>query len=123
MPFPAITQDVPFSHSPIADSKVAVHLPATFKTADPFALCVFLHGRDVGVPIEKHIAAAIGQIKSSSTNTLLIAPRCGNDATDGRFRDTAEFSAELGTVLPPVLTQAGMAHADADRNAQPDRRR
>ena len=121
MPFSAINQNLAFAHSPVAGSKVAVHFPETFNPADAFALCLFLHGRTVDdKPFENHIKAAIAQMKASSTNTLLVAPRFGDGVTDGRFVDVREFSAfvaELGTVLPRLLTDSGTAQADADRIA------
>lgn len=118
MPFTAITQDQTFAHSPVAGSKVAVHFPETFKPDHAFALCFFLHGRTVdNKPFENHIKAAIAQMKASSTNTVLVAPRFGDGVTDGRFTDRHEYSAfvaELGTVLPRLLTNSGMEQAAAD---------
>jgi hypothetical protein len=121
MPFAAINLDIAFSHGPVAGSKVTVYFPQTFKPAEAFALCIFLHGRTLpGVSFEKHIAAAVAQIASSPTNTVLVAPRFGDATTDGNFAHTDEFSAfvgELQTALPPALAEGGMLPADADRIA------
>jgi hypothetical protein len=121
MPFSAITTNVAFSNGPHAGSTVAVHFPENFHPADPFALCVFLHGLTLGdTPFEKHIEMAIAQIKSSSTNTLLVAPRFGADDDAGSFGNVMGFSSfvgELKLVLPPLLTQGGTAPADANQIA------
>ena len=121
MPFSAITRNVVFSHGPHAGSTVAVHFSENFNPAGPFVLCVFMHGLTLGdTPFEKHIEMAIAQIKSSSTNTVLVAPRFGAQDDEGSFADETGFSSfvgELQTVLPPLLVQAGMLQADADRIA------
>ena len=120
-PFAGITEDVVFKTAPLptdkTNNKVAVHFPATFDTSAPLVLCVFMHvltlkneGGDV--PFEDHIQKAIAQIASSSTNTLLVAPRFGDDDDPGAFGDTGGFSsfvAELRTVLPTVLPSAAIA--------------
>jgi hypothetical protein len=119
MPFSAITKNVAFSHGPLADSTVAVHFPENFNPAGPFVLCVFLHGLSGDTPFEKHIEMAIAQIKSSSTNTLLVAPRFDGNAP-GSFADATGFSSFVGdlkSVLPPLLTQGGLAPADANQIA------
>jgi len=116
MPFSAIRKDVPFSHGPHAGSTAAVHVPQNFNPTAPFALCVFLHGLTKDVPFENHIAMAVEQIKSSSTNCLLVAPRFGGDDDPGSFKSATGFSsfiADLKDVLSPLLAQAGMAPVDA----------
>jgi pimeloyl-ACP methyl ester carboxylesterase len=116
MPFAGITQDVVFKAAPLpadkTNNKVAVHLSATFDTSAPFVLCVFMHGLGGDGSIEDHIQTAIAQIASSSTNTLLVAPRFGNGSDPGAFQDIAGFSsfvAELRTILPSLPTPAGVA--------------
>jgi hypothetical protein len=121
MPFSVINTNAAFSHGPHAGSSVAVHFPENFNPANPFALCVFLHGLSLDeAPFEKHIEMAIAQIKSSPTNTVLVAPRFGGKDDEGSFRDAKGFSSfvgELQTVLPPLLVQAGLPQADASRIA------
>jgi hypothetical protein len=120
MPFSAITKNVAFSHGPHAGSTVAVHFPENFNPAGPFALCVFIHGLSGDTPFEKHIEMAIAQIKSSSTNSLLVAPRFGDKDDPGNFANVTVFSSFVGdlkSVLPPLLTQGGMAPADANQIA------
>jgi hypothetical protein len=120
MPFSAITEDVAFSHAPHAATSVAVHFPQSFKTSDPFTLCVFMHGLGRGGPFENHIQMAIAQIKSSSTNAMLVAPRFGDEDDVGGFDNQTGFSSfvdELRTVLPPLLVQADVPQVDADQIA------
>src|SRR4029077_17312241 len=120
MPFSAITKNVAFSHGPHAGSTVAVHFPENFNPAGPFALCVFIHGLSGDTPFEKHIEMAIAQIKSSSTNSLLVASRFGDNDDPGSFANATAFSSFVGalkSVLPPLLTQGGMAPADANQIA------
>jgi hypothetical protein len=114
----AITEDVSFTHAPLAtgNNKVAVHFPATFDASKPFLLCLFIHGIDLpGVPHEQHIQQAIRQMGASATNVMLVAPRFnqndpGTFATPGVF---GSFIAELQSVIPPLLEKAGMAKAVA----------
>jgi hypothetical protein len=118
MPSAGVTRDVAFASAPLAaGDKVAVHLPATFDASAPFLLCVFMHGTGGRVPFEDHIRKAIAQIASSSTNSLLVAPRFGDGCDPGAFGTTAGFSsfvAELRAVLPSVLPSTRVAdHAAA----------
>ena len=122
MPFAGMTRDVVFRTAPLPadqNNKVAIHFPATFDASAPFVLCVFMHGlsiknEDGDGSTEDHIRTAIAQIASSSTNTLLVAPRFGDGSDPGAFQDIAGFSSfvtELRAVLP---TSAGVAdHATA----------
>lgn len=115
MPFAGMTRDVVFKTAPLPadqNNKVAVHFPATFDATAPFVLCVFLHGSGRAIPYDDHIQQAIAQIEASSTNTMLVAPRFGDESDPGTFQDTAGFSsfvAELRAVLPSLLTSPGVA--------------
>jgi hypothetical protein len=117
MPFAAITTDAVFSRGPHPSRSVGIHIPQNFDPSAPFALCVFMHGLSLAdAPFETHIEMAVAQIKSSSTNTILVAPRFGGDDDEGTFQDSAGFSSfvgELQTVLPPLLMKAGIPAAEA----------
>lgn len=121
MPFTAVNLDVRLNHAPHPERKCWIHVAANFDASAPFMLCIFLHGHALpGVPFDKHIEAATGQMASSPLNVILVAPRFGDDDAPGSFAATAGFSAfidELRTGLPPLLTKAGLADADAARVA------
>lgn len=117
MPASDITIDAAFQHAP-SDLTVAVHVPKAFKSAEPFLLCVFLHGLAAdSVPIENHIKAAVDQIKNSAANALLVAPRFDRGNDPGKFSLPAGFSnfiAELETALPKLLGDHGLTAAEGE---------
>jgi hypothetical protein len=121
MPFARITRNVDFTHGPHAGMPVTVHFPATFKPAEPFVVCVFLHGISLkNVPFENHIQMAVAQMEHTSTNNVLLSPRFGAGAAAGTFgnkRGFSSFISELNSVLPSLLAAAGLSPTDASRIA------
>lgn len=108
----------PFAAGQPPGNRVLVEIPPDFRPAAPFVVTLFLAGHDLASPCSQldQINMIPDQVRASSTNAILLAPRLGPKSQSGRFdrpRALAEFIDEASRKVEQLLVASGSSGEDA----------
>jgi len=128
-PAPALTasdgvwvafDSAPFPSSTPPGNKVLVSIPADFRPAQPFVVTLFLHGHAVDPPCTQleQIQKIPPQVRATTTNTVLLAPRFGPTSQPGKFNQPgalSAFIAEASNKVAQLLAASGKTAEEVER--------